>query len=77
MTQTCPSAWRGRIGLAVGAVINQRKMAKHFDLTITADSFEFRHNDACIAREAELNGIYVIRTSVAAAAMSNAMLCGL
>ena len=24
------------IGLAVGAVINQRKMAKHFDLTITA-----------------------------------------
>lgn len=48
------------IGLAVGAVINQRKMAKHFELTITAS----------IAREAALDGVYVIRTSVSADVMS-------
>ncbi|UNC13043.1 IS1634 family transposase (plasmid) [Acidiphilium multivorum] len=58
------------IGLAVGAVINQRKMAKHFDLTITASRFDFQRNAASIAREAALDGIYVIRTSVSADVMS-------
>ncbi|EGO94359.1 IS1634 family transposase [Acidiphilium sp. PM] len=67
-----PLRGAAEIGLAVGAVINQRKMAKHFDLTITADRFSFRRNEAGIAREAALDGIYVIRTSVAAEAMSDA-----
>lgn len=58
-----PLRGEAEIGLAVGAVINQRKMAKHFDLTITTDRFSFRRNEAGIAREAALDGIYVIRTS--------------
>jgi hypothetical protein len=67
-----PLRGEAEIGLAVGAVINQRKMAKHFDLTITAGRFDFRRNETGIAREAALDGIYVIRTSVAADAMSDA-----
>ena len=57
------------IGLAVGAVINKHKMAKHFALTITASRFDFRRNATSIAREAALDGIYVIRTSVSADVM--------
>ncbi len=57
------------IGLAVGAVINKHKMAKHFDLAITASRFDFRRSEASIAREAALDGIYVIRTGVSADVM--------
>ncbi len=57
------------IGLAVGAVINKHKMAKHFDLTITASRFDFRRSEASIAREAAFDGIYVIRTGVSADVM--------
>ena len=67
-----PLRGEAEIGLAVGAVIDQRKMAKHFDLTITAGRFDFRRNEAGIAREAALDGIYVIRASAAADAMSDA-----
>jgi hypothetical protein len=52
------------IGLAVGAVLDKHKMAKHYDLTITDASFAWRRKDASIAAEARLDGIYVIRTNV-------------
>jgi hypothetical protein len=58
------------IGLEVGAVIDRHKMAKHFDVRIADDAFSWRRNDASIAAEARLDGLYVIRTSVPAAAMS-------
>ena len=58
------------IGLEVGAVIDRHKMAKHFDVRIADDAFSWRRNDANIAAEARLDGLYVIRTSVPAAAMS-------
>ncbi len=58
------------IGLAVGAVLNKRKMGKHFALTITDTGFTWRRNDKTIAAEARLDGIYVIRTSVPEAALS-------
>jgi hypothetical protein len=45
-------------------------MAKHFALSITEDSFSYARRDASIAREGRLDGLYVIRTSVPAAAMS-------
>ena len=58
------------IGVEVGAVIDRHKMAKHFDVRIADDAFSWRRNDASIAAEARLDGLYVIRTSVPAAAMS-------
>jgi Transposase DDE domain len=54
------------IGQAVGAVLGRRKMAKHFTTTITDDSFSFSRNDAAIAAEAALDGIYVLRTNLSA-----------
>ncbi len=47
-------------------------MAKHFALTITDDSFAYSRRSESIAREARLDGLYVIRTSVPAEAMSAA-----
>ena len=54
------------IGLAVGGVINAKKMAKHFQLKIAKGRFRFARNAASIQREEQLDGIYVIRTSVPA-----------
>lgn len=55
------------IGQALGAVFGRRKMAKHFDTSITDDSFSFTRNNAAIAAEAALDGIYVVRTNLPAA----------
>jgi hypothetical protein len=52
------------IGEAVGTVLNRKKMAKHFTRTITQDDFTFARNDATIAAEAKLDGVYVLRTPV-------------
>ena len=54
------------IGQALGAVLGQRKMAKHFDTTITDDTFSFTRNHAAITAEAALDGIYVVRTNLPA-----------
>ena len=67
-----PLRGQAEIGLAVGAVVDARKMAKHFDLVIGDSSFTFRRKPDSIAREARLDGIYVVRTSVAAEAMTPA-----
>lgn len=60
------------IGEAVGAVLNRRKMAKHFVRTITDSDFSFARNEASIAAEAALDGIYVLRTSLPQAALDEA-----
>ena len=57
------------IGLATGKVINQYKVAKHFELAIGAASFTFQRKHDSIAAEAALDGIYIIRTSVPSAHM--------
>lgn len=67
-----PLRGQAEIGLASGAVIDRHKMAKHFELTITEDSFAWRRNDASIACEARLDGLYVIRTNVPASALDAA-----
>jgi len=54
------------IGIAVGKVIGRRKVAKHFDLTITANSLTFKRNHESIANESALDGFYVVRTNVPA-----------
>jgi len=53
-----------RIGLCVGKVLNRYKVGKHFDLVIGDASFEYTINEARVAQEATLDGIYVIRTAV-------------
>lgn len=53
------------IALRVGRVIDRYRMAKHFDLTITAARFTWRRKQAQIDAEATLDGLYVIRTSLA------------
>ncbi len=58
------------IGLEVGAVLDEHKMGKHYDLTITDASFAYRRREADIAAEARLDGIYVIRTSVPATSLT-------
>src|ERR1700683_5561947 len=52
--------------LAVGKVINKHKMAKHFELDITAAAFSFARKTIEIAAEAATDGVYVIRTSLPA-----------
>lgn len=59
-----------RIGIRVGKVLGKFKMAKHFRITITDDSFQYERDTAHIAREATLDGIYIIRTSLTAETIS-------
>ncbi|MDI3313623.1 MAG: IS1634 family transposase [Mycobacterium sp.] len=55
-----------RIGEAVGKVINQYKVGKHFRYQITDTGFTYGRDEAAIAAEAALDGIYVLRTCVPA-----------
>src|SRR5271167_3822696 len=59
-----PLRGRAEIGLAVGAVINSHKMAKHFALSIGETSFSYGRKPDSIAREAALDGLYAVRTSL-------------
>jgi transposase len=60
------------IGLRVGKVVNQYKVAKHFELVIDERSFTFARKHEAIAAESALDGIYVIRSSVDAQHMDAA-----
>ena len=53
-----------KIGLAVGEVVNKRKVRKHFELQITDDSFSYTRKQEQIEEEASLDGFYVLRTTV-------------
>jgi transposase len=59
-----PLKGAANIGLRVGKILNRFKMAKHFRLEITDNSFRYERDTQNIAAEAALDGIYVIRTSV-------------
>lgn len=61
-----------RIGQAVGAVLGRRKVAKHFQITITDHDLRFTRDTAAIAAEAALDGIYVLRTNVPQGSLSAA-----
>ena len=67
-----PLRGAAEIALAVGEVFNTHKMRKHFDLTITDDAFSFARKTAEITAEAATDGLYVVRTSLAEAALSDA-----
>ena len=56
----------------VGKVVNQYKVAKHFELAIGEATFSFQRKPDSIAAEAALDGLYLIRTSVPATQMDAA-----
>jgi len=59
-------AGAGRIGEAVGKIIGKYKMGKHFVRTITDTSLTWHRDQVRIDAETALDGIYVLRTNVAA-----------
>jgi hypothetical protein len=59
-----PLRGQDAIALAVGKVINAKKVAKHFAVDITDDGLSWQQDEQKIAEEAALDGIYVIRTSL-------------
>jgi hypothetical protein len=67
-----PLRGQARIALKVGAVLGRRKVAKHFKLTITDTSLDFARDEVAIAKEAALDGFYVLRTSLPAEALDAA-----
>jgi len=66
-----PLRGKKEIGLAVGKVLGRYKMGKHLQLTIEEDRFEWQPKAGSIEREAALDGIYVIRTSVPAGQLTS------
>ncbi len=59
-----PLRGKDTIALRVGTVRNKFKMAKHFTVDITDESFTYTRKTDRIAAEAALDGIYVLRTSL-------------
>jgi Transposase DDE domain len=62
----------GKIGVRVGKLIGRYKMAKHYTLDITETTFAFTRDQEQITAEAVLDGLYVIRTTIAAEQMDAA-----
>jgi Transposase DDE domain len=60
-----PLRGKDKIAVRVDRVLSRRKVAKHFTTEITDDSFSYARDQDSIAAEAQLDGIYVLRTSVA------------
>ncbi len=61
-----PLKGKDRIGVRVGKVINKYKVGKHFRYQVTETGFSYHRDGKKIAKEAALDGLYVIRTSVPA-----------
>src|SRR5712671_5086276 len=77
-TQRKKKPLRGRkeIGLAVGRILGRYKMGKHFRLFIEDDGFRCERKADNLEREAALDGIYVIRTSVPVQTLSSEKVVG-
>ncbi len=65
-----PLRGKAKIALRLGKVINRYKMHKHFVIAIDDMHFSYQRNEAKITAEAALDGVYVVRTNVAAEEMS-------
>ena len=59
-----PLRGKDRIALKVGAVLDRRHMAKHFELAITDPGLAWSRKAEAIASEAALDGVSVIRSSL-------------
>ena len=58
------TANRDRTIKALGRKGNQRKVEKHFDITVHDEGMDWSRNQNRIDEEAKLDGIYVVRTSL-------------
>jgi ribosomal protein L35 len=54
---------KAEIGVKAGRILGRFKMGKHFTLTIADGVFAWARHEESIRREADLDGIYVVRTS--------------
>ncbi len=59
-----------KIGLRAGKVLNQYKVGKHFELSITDNSFSYERKQEQIRDEAALDGLYIVRTDVGSEQLS-------
>ncbi len=59
-----PLRGKDAIGMRVGRLFARCKMGKHFRCTITEDSFDYELKPESIKCEADLDGIYIVRTSL-------------
>ena len=59
-----------KIGVRIGKVVNKYKVAKHFILNIRHDGFDYAIDEKKVASEAALDGIYIVRTSLASERMT-------
>ena len=55
---------RAAINRRVGRDVARKKVAKHFEIHVGKQSLRWSRNEAGIAAEAQLDGIYIIRTSL-------------
>lgn len=60
------------IGVRVGKVVDKYHMAKHIVLDIADGHLAFEVNQATVAAEAQMDGIYVLRTSLPEAVLDDA-----
>ena len=67
-----PLRGKEKIGMAIGRALGRYPMSKHFTFLIEEDHFTYTRKQDSIAAEAALDGIYVLRTSVAEQALSAA-----
>jgi DDE family transposase len=56
----------GQIGQRAGTIVNKYKVAKHFTLSIADGHFAYERKTEQISREAALDGLYAIRTTLPA-----------
>src|ERR1700759_3815012 len=61
-----PLRGQDKIAVRVDRVLSRRKVAKHFQVDIGEDHLSYHRDQDSITAEAALDGIYVLRTSVAA-----------
>lgn len=66
-----PLQTKEKIGIAMGKALGRYKMSKHFQFTIEENRFTYERNLDSIAKETALDGIYVLRTSVARQSLSS------
>jgi len=69
MTQRGQLYGQDRIGVRVGKVVNKYKVGKHFKLNIRDNDFSFEVDQDKVQKEAALDGLYIVRTSLPAEQM--------
>jgi transposase len=67
-----PYRGEAKIAMRVARDAWKYKMGKHFRLSISDDSFSYERDEASVAAEKALDGIYVVRANVAAEQLSAA-----